>query len=68
MKSYTSPFWLALTFMAACSFSVSSPAFGQSLTTGGVTGTVSTAPGRKVATSPNTRSRMIMAGKRAHTT
>jgi carboxypeptidase family protein len=49
MKSYAFSLWLALTFLAACFFSVSCPAFGQSLTTGGVTGTVTDPSGAAVA-------------------
>lgn len=48
MKSYAFSLWLALTFLAACFFSVSCPAFGQSLTTGGVTGTVTDPSGAAV--------------------
>ena len=48
MKSYAFSLWLALTFLAACFFGVSCPAFGQSLTSGGVTGTVTDPSGAAV--------------------
>src|SRR5579864_2998480 len=48
MRSYAFSLWLALTFLAACFFGVSWPAFGQSLTSGGVTGTVTDPSGAAV--------------------
>jgi hypothetical protein len=48
VKSYAFSLWLALTFLAACFFGVSCPAFGQSLTSGGVTGTVTDPSGAAV--------------------
>jgi hypothetical protein len=48
MKSYAFSLWLALTFLAACFFGVSCPACGQSLTSGGVTGTVTDPSGAAV--------------------
>jgi len=48
MKSYAFSLRLALTFLAACFFGVSCPAFGQSLTSGAVTGTVTDPSGAAV--------------------